>query len=494
MKNNILFYSLGGAFSLNGLLMLLAVITSFIYSESILFQWIACALLNISLGGVLLLCFRHFNKKISKKQGYLIVVFGWLAMFLSGALPYLITKVEKNIINALFESISGYTTTGATIFSNVEALPKSILFWRSLTHWIGGMGIIVLAITILPILGIGSVQLFSAEASGIKSDKIHPRIKQTATILWSIYLGYTFLLTLFLYFGGMSFFDALNHAFSTISCGGFSTKNNSLAFWNHLPLIHYILIGFMFISGTNFILTFFLLKGKFHKIIADEEFKTYFIFILLVSFLMFLGVYFHSDFESSTTDLLLYGKTEAVARHSLFQTLSVVTTSGFIISDYNLWNEFVKVLIFALFFSGACAGSTSGGIKIVRHLLVAKNSFMEFKRAFHPNAIIPTRLNSRAVSRNLMYSIMGFFVLYIMIFILGALILGLLGNDLITALSGSISALGNVGVALGELSPTNSYSNLSDLSKLWCSFLMFVGRLEIFTILIIFSPYFWKKV
>lgn len=476
--------------------MLSAVVVSLFYNEIQTAGSVAIAsVLSVSFGLPFLYFFRDYSKTISRKEGYLIVSLGWVIMSLSGALPYLVSGTIPNFTNAFFETISGYTTTGATILNDIEILPKGILFWRSLTHWIGGMGIIVLAIAVLPLLGIGGMQLFSAEAPGIKTDKLHPRITQTAKILWGIYIGYTALQTLLLWWAGMSFFDAINHSFSTLSSGGFSTKNLSLAYWNNQPIIQYITIVFMFLAGSNFILSYFLLKGNFRKIWADDEFRYYTRLILIITAIATTIVYISSDlFPVTDYQPQIWGRLEASFRHTLFQILSVITTTGFVTSDYTSWGEFLKISFFGMMFLGACTGSTSGGIKIVRHLLMLKNGFLEFKRALHPNAIIPTRLNKNSVTRNVMYNIMGFFVLYMVLFIIGALVFTLLGNDFETSLGGAASSLGNIGPGLGKLNPMMTFEALSAPSKWWSSFLMLVGRLELLTILILFSPYFWKKI
>jgi len=415
-------------------------------------------------------------------------------MSLSGTLPYLFTNAIPTFTNAFFETISGYTTTGASILDDIEAVPYGVLFWRSLTHWIGGMGIIVLAIAILPLLGIGGMQLFAAEAPGPSADKLHPRITDTAKRLWYIYVGYTALETLLLKLAGMNFFDALNHAMSTLSTGGFSTKNASVAYWNDNPLIQWIIVVFMFLAGANFVLSYFAFKGRFSKVFADEEFKYYGRYILLFSVMAAFIIYFQADISASSIDHpMVWGKTESAFRHSIFQILAVVTTTGFVSADYTMWTPFLTVFFFGLMFSGGSAGSTSGGIKIVRHLITIKNGFLEFKRSLHPNAVLPVRYNTKAVNKEIVFTILGFFILYFLSFIIGALVLGILGLDFQSAIGGAATSLGNVGPGLGQLSPVNNFNSLPVAGKWWCSFLMLLGRLELFTVLILFTPYFWRK-
>ena len=354
---------------------------------------------------------RNHTKEMNKREGYIVVTFGWIIMTLSGTLPYLFTESIPSFTNAFFETMSGYTTTGATILNDIEAVPKGVLFWRSLTHWIGGMGIIVLAIAILPLLGIGGMQLFAAEAPGPSTDKLHPRITDTAKRLWLIYFGYTAAETLFLNLAGMSFFDAINHSMATLSTGGFSTKNASVAYWNHEPLIQYIIILFMFLAGTNFVLSYFAFKGKVQKIIKDEEFKLYYRFVIIFTIIAALIIYFRTDITVSTINHpLVWGKGEGAIRHALFQVLTVITTTGFITADYTTWTSFLMVFFFGLMFLGGSAGSTSGGVKVVRHLLMIKNGFLEFKRTLHPNAIVPVRYNTKAVSGDIVFNILAFFI------------------------------------------------------------------------------------
>jgi trk system potassium uptake protein TrkH len=413
-------------------------------------------------------------------------------MILSGSIPYVLTDSIQGFTNIIFETTSGYTTTGATILDSIESLPKGIIFWRSITHWIGGMGIIVLAIAILPLLGIGGMQLFSAEAPGPSADKLHPRITDTAKRLWLIYLSVTLIETLLLSIFGMSFFDAINHSMSNIASGGFSTKDTSLAYWNNMPMIQYIVIFFMFIAGTNFVLLYYVFKGKLNKINIDEEFNLYLKFVLFFSVIVALIVFFNSNFLVSD-DISLFSRIEGVIRHSLFQVVSIVTTTGFVTADYTSWTPFLLLIFFGLMFIGGSAGSTSGGFKIVRHLLLIKNGFLEFKRILHPNAIVPVRYNNKSVPNEIVYNILGFFIIYMLTFMIGALGFSMFGLDFQSALGVSASSLGNVGPSIGDFGPMGTFNQMSSFAKWWSSFLMIVGRLELFTVLIIFTAYFWKK-
>ncbi|MCB0426043.1 MAG: TrkH family potassium uptake protein, partial [Mangrovimonas sp.] len=412
----------------------------------------------------------------------------------SGTLPYILTNAIPSFTHAFFETMSGYTTTGATILNDIEIVPEGVLFWRSLTHWIGGMGIIVLAVAILPLLGIGGMQIFAAEAPGPSTDKLHPRITDTAKRLWLIYFTYTAVETLLLTVAGMSFFDAINHSLSTLSTGGFSTKNASVAHWNDQPVIQYIIIVFMFLAGTNFVLSYFAFKGKVQKIIRDEELKLYFKFILTFTVFTALIIYFKADFSMSSIDHpMVWGRAESSLRHALFQVLTVVTTTGFITADYTMWTSFLVVFFFGLMFLGGSAGSTSGGVKVVRHLIMIKNGFLEFKRTLHPNAILPVRYNTKSVSGEIVFNILAFFILYMLSFIIGALVFSMFNIDFQSSVGLAASSLGNIGPALGNFGPVNNYAALPQLAQWWCSFLMLIGRLELFTVLIILTPFFWRN-
>jgi len=496
MKLNykIIFHFLGLLLSFNGSFMLLASLMSFFYKDGVTFQIAVAGLIALTLGVLVMLITRSSSKEMGKREGYIVVTFGWLVMALSGTIPYLLTGSIPNFSNAFFETISGYTTTGSTILNDIEILPKGVLFWRSLTHWIGGMGIIVLAIAILPLLGIGGMQLFAAEAPGPSADKLHPRISDTAKRLWLIYFGYTAAETILLSLAGMSFFDAINHSMSTLSTGGFSTKNTSLAFWNEHPIIQYIVMMFMFLAGTNFVLSYFAFKGKVQKIFQDEEFNLYFRFILIFTFIAGVIIYLYTDTNiSSVAHPMVWGLAESSFRHALFQVLAIVTTTGFVSADFTLWTPFLLVFFFGIMFLGGSSGSTSGGVKVVRHLLMIKNGFLEFKRTLHPNAILPVRYNKKAISEKIVFNVLAFFILYMLSFIIGALGFSMIGLDFESAIGVAASSLGNVGPALGDFGPTANFYSMPTIGKWWCSFLMLIGRLELFTVLILFTPFFWRN-
>jgi trk system potassium uptake protein TrkH len=494
LNGKIIMHLMGLLLLCNGAFMLVAALVSGLYKDGVTIEITMAAIVTMLVGLVAMFFTRDHKKEVKPKEGYIIVTFGWLVMSASGMLPYLFTGAIPDITNAFFETISGYTTTGASILNDIESLPKGLLFWRSLTHWIGGMGIIVLAIAILPLLGIGGMQLFAAEAPGPSADKLHPRITDTAKRLWLIYVGYTLAETLLLKLAGMGFFDAMNHAMATLSTGGFSTKNNSLAYWNDQPLIQYIVTLFMFLAGSNFVLSYFAFKGKIQKVLKDEEFKFYTGFIISFSIVAALVIYFQAQPQVSASLPMVFGYGESAIRHALFQVLAVVTTTGFVTADFTGWTPFLTIFFFGLMFLGGSAGSTAGGIKVMRHLLIIKNGLLEFKRTLHSNAIIPVRYNNKTVAESIVYNIIGFFVLYMLLFIIGALVLAFMGLDFESAIGGAATSLGNVGPGLGSLNPLSNFNDLPALGKWWCGFLMLLGRLELFTVLILFSPYFWRKI
>lgn len=418
---------------------------------------------------------------IGKREGYLIVAGGWLLMSVFGMLPYMLSGEIPEWYNAFFETSSGITTTGASVLRDIEAVTPGILYWRSLTHWIGGMGIIVLTVALMPLLGIGGIELFVAESPGPTSDKLHPRIRETAKRLWLIYVGLTVVLALLLWAGGMTPFDAVNHSFATVATGGFSTKNASMAHYDS-PFLHYVVILFMIAAGTNFSIHYHLLKRHFSAVLRNEEFKTYLLIIAVATAVITVSLVLHFD----------YGIEKAL-RESLFQVVSVITTTGFITADYSQWGPGVVMIIFLLLFVGGCAGSTGGGIKIIRHLVFIKNSLLEFKRILHPRAIVPLKISGQTVAPRIMTHIIIFLLLYLLLTLVGSLALSVMGIDFATAVGATATSLGNVGPAIGEVGPVDNFAWMPPAAKVWLGLLMIMGRLEIFTILVLFTPYFWKS-
>ncbi|MEQ8478495.1 TrkH family potassium uptake protein [Fulvivirga sp.] len=466
---------------INGIFMFLCLPFSIYYNEPIYPLGLSGLIALLTGGTIWFINRKNENKELKKKDGYLVVIVGWLTMSLFGTFPFLLSGEISNFTDAFFETISGFTTTGASILTDIESVSKGILFWRSLTQWIGGMGIIVLAVAILPILGIGGMQLFIAEAPGLSPDKMKPRIKEVAKRLWFIYIGLTMLEMVLLMFGGMNFYDAINHALTTMATGGFSTKNASIAHFDS-AYIQYVITFFMFLAGTNFTITYYGLKGKFAKVWSNEEFRNYLILVILLSVCISFFV-FSSKWEGF----------EKSFRDSIFQVVSIITTTGFVSADYTAWAPFLTIIFFLLMFVGASAGSTAGGVKIIRHTLLFKNSFLEMKRQLHPSAVIPVRLNSQAVSRDITYNVLAFVMIYLLIYGVGVFLISFTGVDFDTALGAVATCLGNIGPGLGSVGPVNNFAHITPFGKWLLAGLMLLGRLELFTVLMLFNPNFWKK-
>lgn len=478
----IIFRVLGLLLIIESLFLFLSTIVSLICGESTYYALLIPAIITAVIGVSTWLFTAKWPKDMSKKEGYLIVSLVWVVFTIFGAMPFILSGSTHTYTDAFFETMSGFTTTGASILNNIESLPKGILFWRSIIQWVGGMGMIVMSLAILPMLGIGGMELFVAEVPGPTADKLHPRVKQTAKRLWGIYVLFTFVQTLLLYFGGMSFFDAINHAFTTMATGGYSTKQASIAYYDS-AYIQYVITIFMFIAGVNFSLSYFALKGKFKKVFKNEEFGYYLGFIVAFTLILaFIIAYRNSNMAF-----------EQAFRDSLFQVVSLITTTGYVTADYLSWGALAAMLVFAMMFLGGSAGSTGGGIKIVRIVLLFKNGFQEFKRLLHPNAIIPVRLNHKAVDQKIVTNVLAFIVFYILIFVAGSIIMAALGLDFDSAMGATITSLGNIGPGIGSVGPMDNFSHIPDAGKWFLSFLMMLGRLELFTVIIIFSPVFWKK-
>ncbi len=480
---------LGAQIGILSITLLIPAFISLAYKEYDFKGFILSAVITFFIGIPLWYLTRK-SKTLSTKDGFLIVTFAWIITAIIGALPFYFSGTIPNITDAFFESMSGVTTTGATIIGNpmtlpnlpqgIESLPHGILFWRSFIQWIGGMGIIVFTIAILPLLGIGGVQMFKAEVPGPVSNKLRPRVKETAKILWLVYVGFTALETLLLALGGMTWFDAICHAFTTMPTGGFSTMNSSIAAWTS-SVIHYIIIFFMLMAGINFALHFRAMSGDIKAYFRDYEFKIYIGIILLIT----LGIFIIVSLSEG-------GFTHVKFRDSLFQTVSIITTTGYGTHDYELWGYFIQFTLVGLMFLGAMGGSTGGGMKLIRVFLIIKHGLMETRRLLHARAIIPIRIGGRYIDENIIRNTLGFFLFYVAIFSLTATSLTAMGIDITSAIGAAASAVGNIGPALGAFGPTDNYALLPDIGKWILSFAMLLGRLEIFTVLILFSRTFWK--
>ena len=451
------------------------------YYEESIFPLLLSALFTGIIGLIFLLKIgKNYKKNIGKREGYLIVTLTWVVISFFGTLPFLLSGAIPYFTDAFFETMSGLTTTGASILNDIESVPKNILYWRSMTHWIGGMGIIVLTVAILPFLGIGGMQLMVAEMPGLQPDKLHPRITATAKRFWGIYVIFTIAEVLLLWAGEMDFFDSVNHAFATMATGGFSTKNNSIAGFG--PYSQYIIILFMIFAGTNFTLHYYALHRQFKKLWQNQEFLVYLGIITLTTTFVSIGLVFFMD-----TGI------EKSFRDALFTVVSILTTTGFVTADYSIWPYFIWIVIFSLMFIGGSAGSTGGGVKIIRHFLLVKNSWLEMKRAIHPQAIIPVKYNHKSVSKEIVFNVMAFFLIYILIFAGGVFVLALIGLDFETSIGATIASLGNIGPGIGGVGPVENYAFFSPFAKWFLSFLMLLGRLELFTVLIVLSPAFWRR-
>ena len=461
-----------------GLSLIVPIITSLLYQDQNINVFIASFIIFLLAGFILYYPNKEQENDIRTKEGFLIVVLFWVVLSIFGSIPFMLDKqLSLSFADALFESVSGWTTTGATILHNIDILSPSILIYRQMLQWLGGMGIVILALAILPMLGVGGMQLYKVESTGpIKDTKISPRIAETAQNLWSVYLGLTFFCALSYFLAGMNLFDAVGHSFSTIAIGGFSTHDKSIGFFDNTS-IEIICMIFMLLSAMNFILHFLSLKNKSIKVyFEDSELMTYLMLILFFIFLIMI----YATLDSNFTNL----------RHVFFQTVSFITTSGFTSTSYNLWPSFILSTLLTASFIGACAGSTGGGMKVIRVILLFKLIKRELLKILHPSAELPVKINEKLISEDIAATAWNFFILYLISYFVISLTLLATGVDTTTAFSAVASCINNLGPALGSV--YGNYSSLNDFSKYLLSFTMLLGRLEIFTLLIIMTPYFWK--
>jgi trk system potassium uptake protein len=464
-----------------GVFMISAIAVSLYFSDGAVLSIIYASMISVGFGSTLtFLTRKHKLDEIGEREAFFIVTLTWIMAGLFGSLPYLFSGAIPDFTNAYFETVSGFTTTGASILTEIESLPKSILFWRSVTHWLGGMGILVLVIAILPVIGFGGIKLFVAEAPGASTNKIHPRIRQTALRLWGIYALLTFLLTVLLIAGNMSVFDSTCHAMATLSTGGFSPKNTSIA--GYSPYIQIVITFFMFFGGMNFVLHYFLLKGKFRKILKNEEWLSYIAFMILVSFAVAINIYSNGHYPGFAESL----------RHSFFQCISIATATGFATADYMAWPQMTWILLLLLFFTGGMIGSTSGGIKFTRHLVLFKNLRAEIKKQLHPNSIANVKLNGVPIPDEIIRNFLAVFIAYILIFFVGTLFMSLYTDTALEAFGSTLSCMGGVGPAFGKFGPAGNYNNLDQAAKFFLSIIMVVGRIELFPFILIFTKSFWK--
>ena len=454
---------------------------SFYYRESDMLDFWKAGGITAGIGLLLAALGKGGERQLTRRDGYVLVSFAWVAFSLFGMLPFYIGGYIPDIADAFFETMSGFSSTGATILDDIESLPHGILFWRSMTQWIGGLGIIMFTIAVLPIFGVSGLQVFAAEASGPTHDKVHPRIGITAKWIWSIYTGITTLLVCLLMLGGMDWFDSICHAFATAGTGGFSTKQASVAYYNS-PYIEYVISIFMFISGINFTLVLLFVNRKFKKFIGNAELKFYFGSVVLFTAVIAIVLYYTSPMGM-----------EESFRKSLFQVISLQTSTGFATDDYMQWTPVLWGLLTIIMLMGACAGSTTGGLKCIRMVILTKVSRNEFKHILHPNAILPVRINKQVISPSIVSTVLAFCFIYISIIVIGTLLMMAMGVGAEESMGCVISSIGNMGPGLGETGPAYSWNALPDAAKWLLSFLMLLGRLELFTVLLLFTPDFWKR-
>jgi trk system potassium uptake protein TrkH len=481
MRFGVIFRILGALVFFLGLTMIFPLLFSLYYRDGDFSALVLSAAVTTGVGAFLFLFFRRVGEEISHREGFAIVTLGWVFAALFGSLPYMFSGVLPNFVEAYFESMSGFTTTGATVLATIEGVPRGVLFWRSLTHWLGGMGIIVLSIAILPLLGVGGMQLFRAEVPGPVADKLKPRIAETAKILWQVYMLISGAETILLIFGGMNLFDALCHTFGTMATGGFSTKNISIGSYNKVYIDGVITI-FMILAGTNFALHYQALTGDLRAFHRNSEFRFYWITLigamLLITFILRLQTY-----ETLATAF----------RYASFQVTAIMTTTGYTTADFETWPSFAQYLLVLLMFVGGSAGSTGGGMKCMRILLLLKQGQREVFRLIHPHGVIPIRLGGRTVSQEVMQSVWGFFFLFILVFVIASVAMALLGLDIVTAFVSVAATINNIGPGLGSVGPMDNYRSIPILGKWILLFCMLVGRLELYTVIVLLVPEFWKK-
>jgi trk system potassium uptake protein TrkH len=430
---------------------------------------------------LILLCRSKQPITLSHREGMAIVTLSWIGAGLFGSLPFHLSGLFPSFVDCVFETMSGFTTTGASILGDIERLPPGLLMWRSLTHWLGGMGIILLSLAVLPFLGVGGMQLYKAEVPGPTPDKLRPRIKDTAILLWKVYLFLSLTETLLLLLGGMDFFNALCHTFGTMATGGFSPKNASIGHYSSL-YIQMVITLFMFLAGTNFALHFRMLQGRPGAYLQNSEFRFYLGAVLAVT--LCIGLSLWGPVYDSIAESLRYG---------VFQAVSILTTTGYVTADYEQWTPLAQVLLLLGMFLGGCAGSTGGGIKCMRMMLLSKQATRELKRLVHPRAVLPIKLGGKIVPEEVISGIWGFFLLYLGLTGISAILLALLGVDVLTSFAAAIACIGNIGPGLGQVGPADNYAAIPDLGKWLLTFCMLLGRLEIYTVIILLFTGFWRK-
>ena len=486
----IVFKTMGALTTLEALFMLVPTVTAWWYDEPDLGAWVISSLITWLSSWWMLLAGRNAEKRVGEREGYIIVATIWIVYSLFGLLPYWLSGALPAISDAWYETMAGFTTTGSTVIPDVEAMTHSILLWRALTQWLGGMGIIVLSVAILPMFGLGGMQLYSAEVTGVSYEKLTPRIADTAKHMWLTYIGLTVAEGLILWLLGMGRFDAICHAMATISTGGFSTRNTSLMFDS--PAIQWTVIAFMLMSGINFTQLIYLFRGKPQRLIHDEETRWYVGACLIVGLMLAVGL-FVFNFGAIADGHSWLRLTSTSLRKGLFTSIASITSTGFAAGDYMTWPPILWMIVFFMMIPGGASGSTAGGAKWVRIGIFAKSALAEIKRRIHPNAIIPVRFNGSTVTEQTTSNVMAFMFFYVAIILLAAVCFGACGIGFDESIGVAVSMIGNVGISIGQYGPSGCYADFPMVAKWIATFVMLIGRLEIFTILLLFSRALWKK-
>lgn len=485
---------MGALLLIESVFMMIATFVSFFYHDADDGAFLISTLLTLSVGLWGLFFGRKATSHVGEREGYVIVALVWVVFSAFGLLPYYLSGQIPSFTDAWFETMSGFSTTGATILDDIECLTHGALFWRSMTQWLGGMGIIVLSIALLPMFGLGGMQLYAAEVTGLSYEKLSPRIADTAKHLWITYILLTVLEVGLLWVEGMPVFDSVCHSFSTVATGGFSTKNLSIAYYTN-PAIHYTIALFMLLSGINFALIILVFRGKPQRLLQDEETHWYLGAVIVVTAVLTIGlmVQWLTDSNLSCGAREFFSHLEQSFREGFFTTIATMTSSGFGIADYMTWAPFLWVVVFFLMFTGASSGSTSGGIKWVRIMIFAKSGIAEFKRRIHPNAIVPVKLNGKPITQQTTNNVMAFMVIYLMILVGTTLVFCATGVDFDESLGAAVSAIGNIGPSIGQYGPSGTYAHFPAVAKWVMTIVMLIGRLEIFTVILLFTKALWKK-
>lgn len=481
VNTKLIAYVIGILLWVEGGLFLICMGVSLFYKEASYIHFLYATGINLLIGGSLMTYGKGARTWMTRRDGYCIVTLTWLMFTILGMLPFYTSGKIPSVTNAFFETMSGFTTTGFTILDHIDTMPKGLLFWRALTHWLGGLGIVCFTIALLPIFGGGNLQLFSAEATGVTHDKLHPKISMTTKLIWTVYTLMTGACVGLLCLGGMNLFDGVCHAFSILGTGGYSTRQASIAWWNS-PFIEYVTATFMIIASLNVTLLALCMQGRIGRLFKDGETRWFLGSALVITLLIMTGLYFKLDYPI-----------EQAFRRAYFHVATIHSSCGLISEDYTFWPKYTWILLIYTMLAGGCTGSTAGGIKSMRIVILFHSIKNQFKQLIHPNAILPVRINNHVVPQPVVNTVATFTIFYLLCSFVGCFLLTLFDIDFLEALTTSISALGNTGVGFGCYGPSNTMSGMPEAGKWIMSFLMLMGRLELFNMLILFSPVFWKE-